>query len=273
MLDTDSISRSASYIFGSITDDVARGQTFSNALAEFLPIFGAFSVNIVRVGESSGTLPANLTYLAEELKKKDALKKKVIGALVYPAVIVCATIGISVVLTAYIFPKIIPIFQGFKQQLPLPTRILIAASEVLQHDGFWLLAVFVAASFCLVLLLRSLFVRRFVDRAVLSLPILGTLYRSYNLANITRTMSLLISGDVRIVTAIGIIAESTSNIAYREDLDSHCGCGASWQKAVGRNARMRQSIPDRYPKFRSHFLAMSLFANIRTTYEKASHRS
>ncbi len=218
MLDVGSGSRSSSYILGRIVDDVSRGMSLASALSTFEDLVGAFTINIIKVGEASGTLPGNLAYLAEELKKKDALRKKVIGALVYPAVIVVATVGISLVLTVYIFPKIIPIFQGFKHELPLSTRILINVSNLLIHDGMLIALALVALGVGLAFLLRISVVRRFIDRVVISLPLFGRLSRSYNLSTITRTLSLLLQGDVRIVPALSIIAESTTNAAYRDDL-------------------------------------------------------
>ena len=216
MLDVENNSRSASFIFGQVINDVSRGRTLSASMAVFVKIFGIFSINMILVGEASGTLHHNLSYLSEELKKKDALKKKVIGALMYPAVIVLATVGISTVLTVYIFPKIIPIFQGFKQQLPITTRILIAVSNFLIRDGLWFFLFIICAAIGSFFLLRSARVKRVVDLTVLYLPLFGKLSRSYNIANMTRTTSLLIKGDVRIVQALEIVADSTANICYRE---------------------------------------------------------
>ena len=211
-------SRSSTFIVGRIIDDVSRGSSLGNALASFERQFGAFAINLVRVGEASGTLPNNLAYLAEELKKKDALRKKVLGALIYPAVIIVATIGISLVLTVYIFPKITPIFEGFKQQLPLSTRMIIALSSFLIHDGILIFPVLIALIVAGGFLLRSPRVRRAGDRAMLTVPVFGRLSRSYNLANITRTMSLMLRGDVRVVPALEIISKSIGNTVYREDL-------------------------------------------------------
>ena len=218
MLDVSGDSHSSSYILRRIIDDVSRGISLGGALASFVNIVGAFTINIIKVGEASGTLPGNLAYLSEELKKKDMLRKKVLGALVYPSVIVVATVGISLVLTIYIFPKIIPIFQGFKHELPLPTRLLIAISNLLIHDGVLIALGLTAMAVGFVFLLRLPYVRRAADRIVLALPLFGRLSRSYNLSNITRTLSLLLQGNVRIVQALSIIAESTSNTVYRDDL-------------------------------------------------------
>ncbi len=218
MINAQGNSRSAAYVFSRLIADVSRGMTLSASMASFASVFGIFSINMMKVGEASGTLHSNLAYLSEELKKKDALKKKVIGALMYPAVIVCATVGISAVLTVYIFPKIIPIFQGFKHRLPLSTRLLIGLSSFLIKDGLLLIAFLLAAGIGIFFLMRTLRAKRVIDRAILYLPLFGMLSRSYNLANITRTTSLLIKGDVRIVQALSIVAESTANTAYRECL-------------------------------------------------------
>jgi type II secretory pathway component PulF len=217
MLDSGG-SPSVKYILERITDDVSRGISLANALASFEQLVGAFTVNIVRVGETSGMLPGNLAYLSEELKKKETLRKKVFGALIYPAIIVFATVGISLVLTVYIFPKITPIFQGFKKQLPLSTRILIGISNFLIHDGLLLACLVIIAGIGCVFLLRMSRPRHVADFVILTLPIIGRLSRSYNLANITRTMSLLLKGDVPIVQTLEIISNSIGNTVYRDDL-------------------------------------------------------
>lgn len=218
MLDTGHNSRSATYIIQNLIRDVSRGATLSAGLASFATIFGAFSINIIRVGESAGTLHQNLEYLSEELKKKDALKKKIIGALIYPLIIAIATIGISLVLTMYIFPKIMPIFQSFKQELPVTTRALIALSQFLIKDGVWV--VLGLAAFCSIFVwaMRFQSVRFVTDRTILHLPLFGRLSRYYNLATFSRTMSLLLRGDVAIVQALEIVVTSTRNSIYQEHL-------------------------------------------------------
>ncbi|HVM73265.1 MAG TPA: type II secretion system F family protein [Candidatus Paceibacterota bacterium] len=228
MLDVAGSSRSSGYILTHIIADVSRGTTLSSALAVFERVVGVFAINIIRVGENSGTLGSNLAYLAEELKKRDTLRKKVLGALVYPAIIIIATIGISLVLTVYIFPKITPIFKGFKHQLPFSTRLLIGASSFLLADGVWLIIGSIGVIIIGVFLIRIPRVRRVLDHGILALPIVGRLACSYYLASITRTLSLLLVGGVRIVPALDIIAESIDNIAYREAVEgiAHAvGCG------------------------------------------------
>lgn len=219
MLSSETRTRSASFIFQSLVVDVSEGQPLSTGLRKFENIFGEFCINIVRVGETSGTLHENLDYLAEELKKKQALRRKVIGALVYPAVIVFATVGITVMLTVYIFPKILPIFQSVKATLPITTRILIAISGFLGAWGLLVLGGLVAFTIGFIVLMRM--VPRFhlwMDILLLHIPLLGKLSSYYNLANSTRTLSLLLKSDVGVVAAMELVAASTKNHAYREAL-------------------------------------------------------
>jgi len=218
MLCDESRSRSGSFIYRSLIADVSNGQSLSTGLTRFDRHFGEFCVNIIRIGEASGTLRENLEYLADEMKRKQALKRKVAGALAYPAVIVVATVGIVVMLTVYIFPKIIPIFTSVRATLPLSTRILIVISSFLSAWGLWLFAGLVALSVGLAFLIRVPRVHYRMDRLLLRIPLLGSLSRSYNLANISRTMSLLLRSDVRIVSSFDLVAASTRNLVYREEL-------------------------------------------------------
>ncbi len=190
MLGGETRSRSSTFIYQSLILHVGSGQSLSTGLGTFQSIFGEFCINIVKVGETSGTLPENLEYLAEELKKKQALRRKVLGALLYPAIIVTATVGITVMLTVYIFPKIIPIFQSVKATLPLSTRMLIIISHFLGAWGIALFGALVALTVLFVVLMKM--VPRFhawMDIALLHIPVLGKLSQYYNLANSARTLS------------------------------------------------------------------------------------
>jgi type II secretory pathway component PulF len=218
MLSEGKHTRSSKFIFESITFDVSHGQPLSSGLAKFDRIFGDFCINIVRVGETSGTLHENLDYLAEELKKKQTLKRKVVGALIYPALIVVATLGIAVMLTVYIFPKIIPIFQSVKADLPFSTRLLITLSEFLSHWGLLLLAGIVVGIVAFIFLLRIPRFHYAVDALLLRIPLFGKLSQFYNLSNISRTLALLLKSDVRIVPSVELVAASTRNLLYRQAL-------------------------------------------------------
>lgn len=111
--------RGQRYVLQQLAEDVMSGRPLSKSLARFPRVFGDFTISLVRVGEASGTLSENLHYLAEELQKRQVLKTKMIGALLYPALISVATLGIVGFLMLYLFPKLLPVFQSLHASLPL----------------------------------------------------------------------------------------------------------------------------------------------------------
>ncbi len=220
MFKKQTTSSHSTYILGELVTNVENGTYLSAGLAKFKNIFGEFAVNIVRVGEISGTLNENLNYLAEELKKKQELKRKIISALVYPVFIVFATVGVVILLTAYVFPKIMPIFQSFKFKLPWTTRSLIFISNTFIHYGIYIFLALIILVVGYVLLLRNYKFHYFIQRTLLRFPLLGPLLQSYNIANFTRTLGLLLKSDVRIVEALNIVANTTTNLPYKKEYEA-----------------------------------------------------
>lgn len=210
-------SKTKSELYAQVIDDVNNGLFLSTSLSRRGNLFGEFAVNLIRVGEESGILSQNLAYLADELDKKEALRRKVVGALVYPAVITVATLGITGVLTMYIFPKILPVFSSLHVALPLSTRILIAVSEFMHRYGLWFFIGLV------VLVAGFIQVRRKIPRvrywshgAVLKLPLFGPMMKSYNLANFCRTFGLLLRSGVQVTDSLEMTTETTSNLVFKE---------------------------------------------------------
>ncbi len=218
MMGEESRTRSSAFIYRSIAIDVSSGQTLSSSLNKFPRIFGEFGINIVKIGERSGTLHQNLEYLAGELKRTQSLRRKITGALVYPAVIVCATIGITVMLTVYIFPKIIPIFQSVNASLPLTTRALIKISAFLSADGLYLMGALIALAVAYGCALRFERFHRVADIVLLKIPLFGRLSRLYNLTTLTRTMALLLRSNISIGESLELVANGTRNLEYRSEL-------------------------------------------------------
>lgn len=214
MLWDESSTVSGKYLLNTLAQHVSEGKTLARGF-EVCEVFGPFVVSMVSIGEASGSLSENLVYLSEELKKQDAIKKKVISAFVYPTIIMVATIGISLVLTVYIFPKVTPLFQSFKEQLPLSTRVLMSISHVLRTDWMWILVSLACLVAVLTWVLRKSFVRELTDRCVLHIPVVGKIVQLYNLVLISRTMGLLLSSDARVVEALALSATTLSHSGYR----------------------------------------------------------
>lgn len=207
-------------VLTSVIADVSNGQYLSSSLAKHKKSFGDFTINIIGFGESTGILSENLEYLAEELRKKQELKKKIIGAMVYPIIVLIATFAITGFLMLYLFPKITPIFQSIGAGLPLSTRIIMHSSIFLKNYGLLLLSLLLAITVTLIVLVKRNKKVHFVfDSIVLKTPFLGAIVKQYNLSNSTRTIGLLLKSGISISEALPITAKTLSNLVYKKELE------------------------------------------------------
>lgn len=208
-------SSSFRYVLEQVERDVENGKFLSASLGQFHRSFGDLFINVVRVGEASGTLGENLAHLAAELKKARALRQKIRSALIYPTIILVATLGIVSVLVFFVMPRILPIFQSLRIELPPTTRALVFVSTTLLNYGLTALAVLGAVLLLWLLLLRIRGVRFFAHWLILMLPFTRSVSRMANVAESTRTLGLLLKSGVQIVEAVRITAESSRNLLYR----------------------------------------------------------
>lgn len=208
--------KSMRYVFNKLIQDISNGMTLSGSLARHKNVFGEFAINIIAVGEHTGTLGKNLNYLADELKKKSDLRRKVIGSLIYPVLITTATILLTSLLTVFIFPKILPIFSSMQVELPLSTRFLIVLSKFLQNYGLWVAGAIVVSIIGLIILHKKVLpFRFFTDRILLKLPIVGAIAENYNMANFSRTFGILLKSGVPVMEALTAVANATPNLFYK----------------------------------------------------------
>jgi type IV pilus assembly protein PilC len=191
--------------------DVESGHTLADALREHEDIFSGLYVNMVEAGEAGGILDTILLRLATFLEKNDALARKVKGAMIYPAVVMVVAIAAIAILLLFVIPTFQTMFASFNATLPLPTRIVIAMSQALQHYGIFILAGLVLAGFAFQRWIRTPNGRLIFDRAVLRIPILGTLARKAAVARFTRTLSTLLSSGVSILEGLEITAKTSGN--------------------------------------------------------------
>jgi type II secretory pathway component PulF len=209
-------SKEKAAVLDQVIVDVSNGQLLSTSLQKHKRVFSDFVINLIRVGESSGTLGVSLSYLADELKKKQALKTKVIGALLYPACIAVGTVGVTVLLIMYIFPKILPVFTSLQIALPLSTRILVGLSSFLSNFGLLLLLLVVVAVVAFFFAQEKWEqVRWRAATIVLAIPLVKTLVCSYNVTNFCRTLGLLLRSGMRLSEALVVTAGVTKNVVYK----------------------------------------------------------
>ena len=198
--------------------DVDKGQTLADSLESHRHIFGDFFINIIRVGETSGTLGQNLLYLADELKKSKDLRSKIKAAMIYPIVILVATVAITGFLTFFVFPKILPVFSGLGIQLPATTLFMIAILNFSKSYGVFLVLGVIVFLIAFRAMLQIEWFRYFYHRAIFYVPVISTLMIDINMASFTRILGLLLKSGIRIVEAATITSSTLNNLVYRRAL-------------------------------------------------------
>jgi general secretion pathway protein F len=191
---------------------VRGGRSLAASLAERPAIFPRLYIALVRAGETGGNLAEALSHLADLLEREVKLLASVQSALTYPALLVIAAGGTIVLLLTYVLPQFTPIFAQAGAQLPLATRILIGAGDVVQAYGTLMLALLLAGFLGFYRALRKKEVQLATERVVLRLPIAGALVKRTQAARFTRTLGTLLRDGVGLVPALGIAHDVLANL-------------------------------------------------------------
>lgn len=197
---------------------VREGEALSYSMEEERNVFPNIMTKMVAAGEISGALDVVLNRLALHFEKEYKLNAKIKSALTYPAVVVAMMVMAVFVILFYVLPPFAEMFKGMNTVMPLPTRILLAANEIIRYHFVLVLVVFVAAFFATQLLLRQHWAQTIQDHLVLRLPIVGTLRRKVAIARFSRILSTLLRGGVAITTALEVVKETTTDRNMTETL-------------------------------------------------------
>jgi len=253
LLKKQSKSSGLRHVYGEIIHDVTNGSFLSTSLQKYERFFGPFAINIIKIGETGGVLTQNLNYLADELKKKEELRKKVVGALIYPVFITIATLLLSGMLTVFIFPKVMPIFQSLNVDLPFTTIVLLAVSNFLSVYGLHLIAGIILFIILFRIALKYIEpLRFFTHHIILRLPLVGHLTKYYNMSNFCRTLGLLLKSGVNVVEAVTITGDTMANLVYKRECER-------MSKVVVKGERISTYIegrPKYFPDFTGHLIAI-----------------
>jgi type IV pilus assembly protein PilC len=203
-------------LISDIAFEVNGGDFLSDALNKRPKVFSEFFVNIVRSGETSGKLDEVLNYLADETEKSYTMNSKIRGAMIYPAFIIVALIGVGVVLMVYVIPNLTEIMTETGATLPLSTQLVIGASNFLKNDGIFILVVIAALLVALRFYLKTYAGRRNLDIVKLRLPIFGRLFTYIYLIRFSRSLSTLLKGGVTITRSLEVVANVVGNTIYKE---------------------------------------------------------
>jgi len=208
-------------IIGGVAEEVEGGSSLSDAMARFPKGFDKLYVNMVNAGEAGGVLDLILARLADFMEKAQRLKKKVIGAMIYPCVVITIAVTIVTAIMIFVIPEFEKIFKDFKVPLPGMTVLLLTISRwVAPPTHGW--AYIAATPFVFIGLIKLLRLseggRYVVDAVKLKIPILGTIVSKSVIARFTRTLGTLISAGVPILDAINITKDTCGNEVFARAL-------------------------------------------------------
>jgi len=194
-----------------VSADIQQGSTFAEALGKHPKAFDRLYVNMVRAGEVGGMLEVVLNRLAVFMERRQALKRKVRGALIYPI----AVIVIASCIVGFLLVKVVPVFADvfadFGGELPAPTRFLMAAGEFMQYSWWLLLLIANSSIIGIKLLGKSKYIKSAMDRVILKVPLVGDLVTKVAVARFARTLGTLITSGVPILQALKITKETIGN--------------------------------------------------------------
>lgn len=205
------------HLVATLRAEVNGGSTFARALAQHPKEFTSIYIAVIGAGEQSGNLGLVLERLADDLEEQHALKAKLIGAALYPAIVSLVAIAIVLFLVAYVVPQVAQVFAGSKRALPFLTVVMLGISGMVRSYGWLMLLTIVVATMGARMALANAAIREKFDAAWLKLPIVGKLARSYNTARFASTLAMLASAGVPILKALQAAADTLSNTAMRKD--------------------------------------------------------
>jgi len=200
-------------------EDIQAGTTFSEALAKHPKIFDRLYVNMVRAGEIGGMLEVVLNRLADYAEKRQALKRRVRGAMIYPIAVMLIASGVVGFLMVKVVPVFAAIYEDFESALPGPTQLLVDVSNFMV-TSWWLFLVYISGTLIFFKIIFKIpIVQRLRDRIVLKVPLIKGLVVKIAVARFSRTLGTLIASGVPILQALKIVKETIGNVVIQGAID------------------------------------------------------
>ena len=211
ILSEQSDSKTLRDVTGRIAREVEGGATLAESFRKYPKVFDDLFTNMLQVGESGGVLDVVLQRLSGYIEKAAKLKAKVKGAMVYPVTIIGVAVLVIVFMMIFVIPTFAKMFQGLGADLPLPTKIVMVISDLVQK--YVILMVLAGAG--IIYAIKRYYATdqgsKVIDAFLLKVPVIGMLIRKVAVARFTRTLGTLISSGVPILEGLLITARSAGN--------------------------------------------------------------
>ncbi len=222
-----------------LRDRVSTGESLAAAMQQESWLFDDMMIGMVRVGEHAGNLEEVLDQVSTFRENSSQLRDRVLSAVMYPAIVLCVSIAVSLFLMTVVVPMLLKNLEELGSKLPWPTRVLKFVSDLLLGHGWWLILVVAAIVIAVLAWTKSNSGRMFVSKFALKVPILGTLIRKQAIGRMSLVIACLLRSGVELVEAFAIAERSCSNLVIQKSLaqirtDVQTGVGL--KEAVARHA-------------------------------------
>ena len=205
-------------VVNTLLADVQGGMALSSAMEKHAKVFTKVYVALIRAGEKAGIMEKVMMRLAENLEKTREFKSKVVGAMIYPIIILIGMVIVTAIMMIYVIPKLSALYDDFGAELPWATKVVIGLSDF-SVNYWWAIGVTLAlVTFGVRAYLMSEKGRWQWDSLMYKIPVMGPLSRQVMLTELTRTLSLLIGAGVSVVEALNIVADATGNVVVQKSV-------------------------------------------------------
>jgi|CXWL01.1.fsa_nt_gi type IV pilus assembly protein PilC len=214
VIERQSTNKNLKKMVTALEDSVKSGSSFHEALMLYPTVFSKLYIAMTKAGEESGTLADTLKIVSKQMETSRALTKKVKGAMMYPSIILAAIFIIGILMLIYVVPTLSATFSSFGGQLPLATRVIVAASNFVIHNVIAVVGIVAGVGVGGFLFARSKIGSKTLLFIGLHFPVVSMLVRETYTARAARTLSSLLSSGVEMLTAIAITAEVVGENAF-----------------------------------------------------------
>ncbi|MDP2638089.1 MAG: type II secretion system F family protein [Candidatus Levybacteria bacterium] len=206
-------------IIDGIIKDIQEGSSFSKAISKYPHVFSPVYVALIEASEGAGFLDKAFIRLADTLEKEQKLKSTVKSALTYPIIVVAIMVVVASIMLIFVIPQISALYKSLNVSLPLPTLILIQMSNFLVTFWFIPLVLSIALVFGYKRWYKTVEGRLTIDSIMLKVPIFGNLTKRTILAELSRTLGILLSSGTLVVEALNKTSNITGNVNYKNAID------------------------------------------------------
>lgn len=202
----------------SVLFSLNNGQSLSAAMRRFPRVFQEVYVNIITVGEQSGSLPETMKDLADNLEEGEKFKSRIKGALIYPKIILSVMITFILVLVLFVMPRILTIFESLKAEIPLATRVIMKMTSFINENILYIILLIMAIILVCYVLLKNSAVRKWLDFVYIKIPMIGHIVLNYNTAQISQHFGTLFNSGITVVKCLEITKNAVSNRIFKDEI-------------------------------------------------------